>query len=297
MRSLQDFILVLVLCALMLPLLGQAQGLDHDSASCPEVTGQGPLEKLKAKLPHGQALIQEKKYQEAAWVLEEAGQEERSQEVLASLKKTLSHGRIQEVRKLGTGVSESYVVVFADGIKGIFKPAGPKHAHKREIAAYIMDRLLGLNLVPMTVERKVQGRAGSLQYFLRDVRTGEDARDVPLHELKLDRLRLFDVLISNNDRHARNYLVLSPQVAGQRRSRQNVVAIDHNLIFGSEAPDMPKVALSEAMHFAQGLRRLAHRRIDQEFKGLLDETDLARLHYRRDQLLQELCTQHAKACR
>jgi hypothetical protein len=48
---------------------------------------------------------------------------------------------------------------------------------KNEVAAYELDKLLGLELVPPTVEREVAGRTGSLQIWVEGVMTEHDRRE------------------------------------------------------------------------------------------------------------------------
>ena len=57
----------------------------------------------------------------------------------------------------------------------MFKPLQPGKVHgffesyRAEIAAYELDKLLGLSMVPPTVERKVKGETGSAQMWVDDV--------------------------------------------------------------------------------------------------------------------------------
>ena len=47
-------------------------------------------------------------------------------------------------------------------IPAVFQARGSSAARK-EVAAYVLDRSLGLGIVPVTVEREVQGQRGVLQ--------------------------------------------------------------------------------------------------------------------------------------
>ena len=79
-----------------------------------------------------------------------------------------------------------------------------------EIAAYELDKLLGLNMIPPTVEREFKGEKGSLQYWvtlkIRALEMIDQGIKVPRE--KLDRwikqkylARAFDCLIANEDRN------------------------------------------------------------------------------------------------
>jgi len=82
-----------------------------------------------------------------------------------------------------------------------------------EIAAYEMDKLLGLNMLPPTVERKLNGLRGSLQLWIEsqfsDLEMREKGMSIPDAELlqwsKMKYLaRAFDCLIANDDRTQQN---------------------------------------------------------------------------------------------
>jgi hypothetical protein len=90
---------------------------------------------------------------------------------------------------------------------------GFKDEWRYEIAAYKMDKLLGLGMVPPTVERKFRGRKGSLQLWI-DLETNELERmtnGIEIPDEKKDEwqkslylARAFDSLIGNIDRTQQN---------------------------------------------------------------------------------------------
>jgi hypothetical protein len=130
------------------------------------------------------------------------------------------------VEPWGHGLAETYRLTFAHGSQALFKVDGsdPECAvcsANREVAAYRIDALLGFDLTPMTILRSVQlpdGRVvdGSAMYLMRlpslPGKTGK----------KTDRLRFFDAVVGNSDRHPENWLILA-------NGRQ--VAIDHDRTF------------------------------------------------------------------
>lgn len=78
-------------------------------------------------------------------------------------------------KNLEMGRTDFWKVTLDDGKlqkKAVFKylnrcrPLSIPDSYKYEIAAYILDKLLDLNMVPPTVEREVEGQTGSLQLFL-----------------------------------------------------------------------------------------------------------------------------------
>ena len=96
---------------------------------------------------------------------------------------------------------------------------------RNEVAAYELDKLLGIGMVPPTVERGVGGRAGCLQLWVTG--TTMDAHDTRFPDVEKWRdqvsvMWLFDDLIANVDRHLNNAMA-SP---GYR-----LMLIDHSRSF------------------------------------------------------------------
>lgn len=85
-----------------------------------------------------------------------------------------------------------------------------------EIAAYRLDKHLGLNMVPPTVERRFQGNRGSCQYWVTAMMSLRDKfeqkiKTPPIKVFYWNRAfykqRAFDNLIANEDRHQNQYLI------------------------------------------------------------------------------------------
>jgi hypothetical protein len=83
-------------------------------------------------------------------------------------------------------------------------------SYKSEIAAYELDKLLGMNMVPVTVERRVNNELGAAILWLEGVRSWETVLPLPKPaswNFELARMKMFDDLISNSDRNKGNLLV------------------------------------------------------------------------------------------
>jgi hypothetical protein len=87
--------------------------------------------------------------------------------------------------------------------------SGPTRRNYRfNVAAYELDKLLGLDLVPPTVERFVDGRSASVTWWLDNVamsevdrrRRGIDPSDPDSWSRQVHAVRVFDELISNTYR-------------------------------------------------------------------------------------------------
>ena len=148
-----------------------------------------------------------------------------------ALEDFLERAKVVKLVKIGTGVTDSHKVeLVLDGQvhQAIFKKIDSTHdSWKREVAAYELDKLLGVRMVPPTVERSIRGRRGCLQLWIDGQALDElDAPPADLHSWRrqIAVMWLFDELSGNTDRHLNN-IVVAP---GHR-----VVLIDNSRAFKS----------------------------------------------------------------
>ena len=131
----------------------------------------------------------------------------------------LKTANVEKVVELPIGVTRPRRAYLAPGgLAGSFawKPLKPGmqsgyfESYKSEIAAYELDKLLGLNMVPVVVERSVKGDSGAAVLWLEGVRSWETVLPLPKPaswNAQLARMKMFDNLISNSDRNKGNLLV------------------------------------------------------------------------------------------
>lgn len=233
---------------------------------------RGGLRAVTQRFQGPGALERAGKLQEAAWAYREAGNAGaalRAERRLAS-----AFGRTPQIRQeaLGGGVTESYLLTFADGTRGVFKP---QIAHRvcdagAEVAAYRTDRLLGVNRVPLTVEYAWHGRPGSLQYYVEGA--GLFSKEPVEAEIQL-----FDLLIGNDDRHLGNRLLVS--------GRQ--VAIDHGSSFRETRylaePLLKRLPARE--RWIQALRSVPEHAWRRELGGLVSDARINAFLSRRETIL------------
>src|SRR5881396_2361363 len=85
---------------------------------------------------------------------------------------------------------------------------------RTEVAAYELDKLIGLGMVPATIERTVDGKRGSLQFWVtakmdegERVKKKLSAPNPIMWNQQVAKMRLWDNLIYNTDRNLGNVLI------------------------------------------------------------------------------------------
>ena len=129
--------------------------------------------------------------------------------VTASQRATLSDGTITHDAHIQT-VDETQSVFEA----GKATELNFKDSYRYNIAGYRLGQLLGLNTIPMSVERNVDGKNAAVTWWVDDVKMDEKERlkqktwgPHPLRtQLQLQTMRVFDELIQNRDRNQGNIL-------------------------------------------------------------------------------------------
>jgi hypothetical protein len=185
-------------------------------------------------------------------------------------------------------------------LRGVFltvdEQPDPEHAaeapfrtYRHEIAAYRLDRLLGLDLVPVTVERSFDGRTGSMQVFL------EGAVDLALLETygqlhlldgleeEIEAAGIFSALMSVEERHNAGRMFL-PQ---DRR----LAMADSTKAFPTSAEpgsDLPSSCGPLDPELEMGLKSLSRQQLDEAVGTLLSTQQIDGLLFRRDRIL-EIC--------
>jgi hypothetical protein len=94
-------------------------------------------------------------------------------------------------------------------------PMGFSNSYKYNIAAYVLDKHLGLGMVPVTVNRVVEGRACAVTWWVDDVMMDEATRverqeqplDTRAWMAQMDAVRIFDQLIDNIERADQDLLI------------------------------------------------------------------------------------------
>jgi len=152
---------------------------------------------------------------------------------LGDMESFLQNAKITATKSTKKGVTAAKRVTLSDGrvthdaqiqdvdiALPIFE-VGPKNTevdfkdtYRYNIAGYRLSRLLGLDNVPMSVERKINGKPAAMTWWIDDVILDEGARQKK-HTVgpnpsrtasQIHIMRVFDELIQNRDRNAGNLL-------------------------------------------------------------------------------------------
>ena len=119
---------------------------------------------------------------------------------------------------------------------------------KWEIAAYRLDKYLGLNMVPPTVERRFKEKRGSCQFYVENGTTllvvQAEKRKKPSYKiypfnLALYKQRAFDNLLANTDRHLNQFLITDDW---------RMILIDHSRSFATTKKSTKKLIYDEKYH-------------------------------------------------
>lgn len=207
-------------------------------------------------------------------------------------------GRYQEIEDyLRTGECVS-VQVFgpARAARCTLRPGGPvarmawrsvppgshrgfRESYKTEIAAYELDKLLKLDMVPPTVERQLQGAEGAAQLWIENVvdrKAGESPEGANREhwENQLARMTMFDNLIGNKERNRANML---------RDAAWNLVLIDHSRAFGTGADLIHEINRIDAECWAR-IENLTPNQLDVALGAWLGEEEIRAILQRREKM-------------
>lgn len=132
----------------------------------------------------------------------------------AEIETFLKKAKVTEKKTIGTGVTKPEKVrLELDGevrFAAFKRVERPGDSWRSEIAAYELDKLLGLGMVPPTVQRRIGLRTGCLQLWVEGVAMMEiegEPVDPAFWRQQVSVMWLFDDLIANVDRHLNNALV------------------------------------------------------------------------------------------
>jgi hypothetical protein len=206
-----------------------------------------------------------------------------------TLEKILTNGVITETDKEGSGGKLLQIVAFDRTVFAYFNVLSEKEDSVPEIAAYRLDRMLGLYMVPVTVRRHIDGMQGTLQYAPAEtineherVSSDKGGRAVCSMPKQHTAMYVFDSLIHNPDR--------GPESMLYDPHEWQLMLIDHQKSFGTPT-DRPaylkNTTFTIGNEWRASLVELNDERLQKNLGDVLDKGRLAALGERRDMLIKD----------
>ncbi len=183
-------------------------------------------------------------------------------------------------------------------IKG--KKGGFLEGWQYEIAAYEMDKLLDLNVIPPTVEKEFKGKKGSLQLWVKSEYSLLDIMDQkisfpPEHSDHLSKMkyitRVFDSLIANEDRTQQNILYTKDWrliLIDHSRSFRSSDKFTKQLMFGKNGIKGPKLIRRLPRALVEKIKRLDFESIKNAVGPYLEDKEIKAILARKKLLLEEI---------
>jgi hypothetical protein len=160
---------------------------------------------------------------------------------------------------------------------------GFRERSTNNIAAYELDKVLRLDMVPPVVERELQGIKGAATFWVEKVTDATDpatpgAAERSHWEKQLTRMRMFDNLIGNRDRTLGNIL---------RDAAWNMILLDHSRAFGSGA-EVRHTLDPIDQEFWGRIEKLTRQQLDATLRSWLEDKEIAAILERRDSMRAEI---------
>ena len=224
----------------------------------------------------------------------------------------LKEARIASMRDAGNGVTNSRRATLSDGTvahdahiqvvdeaKAIFEAGGAtelnfKDSYRFNIAGYRLARLLGLDNVPMSVERRVDAKTAAVTWWVDDVAMDEKERmrrkalgpDPARTSQQIATMRVWDELIQNKDRNQGNILWTADW---------KMWLIDHTRAFRSDGKLRNAKQLTRIDRgLLDRLRALDVAEVNAALKGMVTSNEIKALMRRRDALVKVFDERMAK---
>jgi hypothetical protein len=242
---------------------------------------------------------------QAAPPAQAAGVETAAQYQGAAAEEFLKKAKVVRVRPIGTGVTlPEKATLLLDGVErfAAFKTidekkvgitqlsTGPPEVNfqdswQLEIPAYVLDMAIGLGMVPATIERRVNNKLGSLQWWVESMMPeAERAKqkleppDKEAWDREVLKMRLFDQLIYNVDRHANNILITQDF---------HLRLIDHSRSFRPQKMlRNPEQLTRFSKSLLEGIKRLTYEDLKRKTSKYLSDAQIKTVIQRRDAILE-----------
>ena len=167
-----------------------------------------------------------------------------------------------------------------DGLEKNFRDS-----YKFNIAAYLLDKMMDIGMVPVCVYREVDGKPAAVSWWVDNVKFDEEGRraahaeppDLNEWARQMNLVRDFDQLILNEDRNQGNLLI---------DKNWKVWMIDHTRAFRDDlTPRQPDVLHRTSEKFLNAMKALNQQQLEVTLMPYVTQEDIRTLLLRRDWLV------------
>jgi hypothetical protein len=161
-----------------------------------------------------------------------------------------------------------------------------RDSYKFNIAAYRLDKIMDLNIVPVCVPREINGKPAAVDWWVDNVQFDEEGRreknaeppDENEWTRQLNTIRDFDQLIYNDDRNQGNLLI---------DKSWKLWAIDHSRAFRDKsALRDPDVLRRISAKMLAAMRSLSEQQLEDSLEPYITKEDIEALLVRRELLVK-----------
>ena len=205
-----------------------------------------------------------------------------------ALEDILTNGSIAEATTEGATWKLIQVTAFDKTVFAYFNAQPEEKGFVPELAAYRLDRMLSLNMIPVTVRREIAGQQGTLQYIPEEIiseRTRVIAGKGNRASCSLSKQRgamyVFDALINNPAR--------TPLSMMYDPDDWQLILIDHRDSFSTKKgwpAYLRNIRLTLGDQWRKALLEIDDRRMRENLGDVLGKKHLAALANRRDDLVK-----------
>ena len=206
----------------------------------------------------------------------------------------LRTAKIIRTRNLSTGTTNSERATLSDGrlthdahVQTIDKRTeiNLRDSYRYNIAAYLLNEILDLNMVPVSVERKVRGHTAAVTWWADNLAMSELDRldrkieppDRSIWNKQILIVRVFDQLIGNTDRNLGNLLITQDW---------KIWMIDHTRAFRIHKTLLKPENLTECDGILLArLRKLNEEDLLRQLRPYLRKSEIRALLARRDEIV------------
>ena len=201
--------------------------------------------------------------------------------VTASERATLSDGKLEHDAHVQSINEEKASFTSARGTELNFKDS-----YKYNIAAYRLDQIMGLNMTPVSVERKVGGKTSAVTWWVDNVLMDElerhnknvDPPDKDYFNKQMYIVRVVDQLIYNTDRNLGNLLI---------DKDWRLWMIDHTRAFRLQPKlENPKNLVMCDRKLLAALRKLDEDTVEEKLRPFLTKSEIKAMMKRRDLIVK-----------